>query len=736
MLVTVQFALLVGLLGGDVPLQQAPMARLTISFTTSESQTTEPSPGEVVLRARTPAGEEFVEEGNVHLPGAASFMLRTGLVWSVSLHSKEYWGPGRSLLLASDSELAIGLVPVGTVRARIADDPALARAEITIWCWTSEDQPYLPGAALVAGDPCERHGVLVTCRVPAGLLDLRLGNRGFVPVYYWARRVEPRGTIDIGRLEFRRGGSLAGWCQGLPKGQRGGVELVPSEVGSGDPREINRSLRRSFSTPISERGFFQFSGVPVGDFDVRAQAEGLVSGRLHVRVVEGLETKVTEVLTLQPPASLAVTVVPALDPIGRSWQVDLLSSPGERTRPKDWISGEVSKDGSWAAKGLSPGRFLLAVKDADGNQWSARVIEVEGAATESVTLSAIEVEGRLARRGEAVAGSVAFHEISGPRDFRMDANLEGRFSGVLPEEGRWAVEIETGAARLSYGEVEVKLAPGATRARVVINLDGTVLRGVVVDSQERPVSGATVSVLEAYGPPVGSAASGDDGSFEILGIPPGNYSASAEVADRQSEPIPVVVMQEREASVRIVLGEARRIRGTVSSPWGPVAGATIVGLPRGGGASTWIRVLRATTSVDGTFELSVPSGVVGADVVVVPPGMASRLVVLQASEQPTIIPVGGDAGNLVLSGETRGRFLVHEQASLPAALALGTVPKPAWMTAKAHAEPAAMEPGRYGLCTAPLGGGTCVWGVLTPGSQLTLDSPKPPASPNPEPGGK
>lgn len=247
------------------------------------------------------------------------------------------------------------------------------------------------------------------------------------------------------------------------------------------------------------------------------------------------------------------------------------------------------------------------------------------------------------------------------------------------------------------------------------------IRGVVVDRQERPVLGARIIVRPQLGPPVAQTESGTDGLFSVGGVAPGEYLATATSGSDSSAPVPVRTLEEEETSVHLIIEPATRIRGVVSSPWGPVPGAAILGLPRHPAGLSGMQVIRATTAIDGTFEVTVPAGSTAADVIVVPPGLSSRLLLLPVGDEPANIVVSASGGSLRVKGNSRGRFLLSTDVSLPLSLPQFGLRRAEVAMKGETSSSLLLEPGRYGVCTAPYGGGTCSWVVLSPGTEQLID---------------
>ena len=716
-------AILVAFAAGLMSQTKTPAPRVTVNITVRDSPAKEPALAELVASARDESGALLREVHKVTIPCVVAVALRPGLVWSIELHSDQYWASKRSVFVEAETHVVLSAVPTGTLHARLAFRVGESADAVTVWCWSAEPraagQPLEP---LITNDSCVRTDEEVSCRVPAGTVDVRLGSSGFIPRYYWSVEVPPHGSVQLGELGMQRGGSVSGWCAGMPPGGRVVATLIPASTGR--PAEVieeDRVGRRSLSAPVSQRGFFQIAGVPPGEFEIQATATGLTSARLGVSVMGENESRLTEVLALRPPASLEVRLEPVLDPDGEAWHIGVLPAPGEPRRRDDEHSAAASAQGDLTLLGLLPGKYLLFVEDGRGNQWLARTVDLEGVMIELVVLPLVEVEGFLKRKGIGVSGTVAFSDRQGLRRFKMASSPDGSFQGYLPEEGRWRVAVVAGSAQTQVGAVDVRVKPGSSRARVEIDLANSMLRGVVVDTREQPVAGAMVTVRHKGGPRVAEAASAADGTVEFGGLEEGEYLLIALARMGSSAPTSAKVLEGEEASVRLVVLPSDSLRGMVVGPRGPVSGAAVVGLPRSPAGSAGMRVIRETTRSDGSFEARVPAGTAAVDLLVKPPGMGGRLMLLPMSEGPVVITVTDSRSTVRISGPHGGIFLTAGSASLPLSLVLQDAQALMGGTTEVtYFLP--MEADRYGLCVATSGGERCIWGVALSSSEVVLDT--------------
>lgn len=179
--------------------------------------------------------------------------------------------------------------------------------------------------------------------------------------------------------------------------------------------------------------------------------------------------------------------------------------------------------------------------------------------------------------------------------------------------------------------------------------EGPAVRGRVLRPDGTPLSGATVTLIDASGRQLGVVATGDDGRYAVAAPAPGGYVLVGSAPGHQPEAATVAVL-DGPAAADLVLGGIGGVAGTVRDEAGaPVAGAVAVATDQRGEV-----VASATTGADGAFAL--------ADLA---PG-GYTLTVSAAGHRPAARPVrveGGDPAPVeielpagpALRGTVRGR---------------------------------------------------------------------------------
>lgn len=525
-----------------------------------------------------------------------------------------------------------------------------------------------------------------------------------------------------GRVELLTGGPLPAGCI---------VRLAPPAPTMPDRADTERRLAEAArQTQPNEQGFFQFEGVKPGVYALRAEHKDFAPAEeAPVTVSAGLETKLPSPLTLRPLAVLTVQVDPPLDPYDRPWRLrlDRAVATGGGSRP-----GVADESGAWIQRGVLPGTWYLSILGENEGIWANQTVEIEDADSfATIEVDVIAIEGSAFQGDEPFRGALWFGGARGPRRVRFDPDDEGKFFGLLPEEGEWEVQAESpvaGLDRLTLAPVEVRRRPGQSTARVEIQVPDTRLEGRVVDEAGRGVAAELLLIAERR---PSLARSESDGRFLLRGLPEGVVSIQAETEDLASEPQLVSLEDGRSPpELAIVVRRRTRIQGIVRSAEGPLAGAEVFVWPatsQGGATYT-----RAVTGPDGTFEAAISGTAQSVDITMYALGYGVSLS-RQAlpSKGPLMLDLDSASGRLEIHLPVGGRsipqdvFLVHRGAFVPVALLVR------WGTFDAETgrlDLPAAEAGEWTLCEhfRPTRDAAdperCTPGTLFPGGNLTLQS--------------
>ncbi len=606
----------------------------------------------------------------IEVPGRIELDLGRGFTWRLKVNAKGFWAPETLLIGGGElpEEIEIRLVATSTLTARVVSPTDLAQpVELSARLDSPSQGPNVPDAFDQILD-CPVNDGLWLCEVPSGFFDLRLRAAGFISHYFWGRELPARQKLDLGVVQLVPGSSISGWLvtdDGSPLDKKTRVIAAPRATYAGVPREQERQKSLAVEATITERGFFHLQGLRPGAYELRAEQEGFVPLRsLPVMVIESSESELAESLVLTRPAELLIGVEPAADAQGEPWRLTL-SSPfsSEGVGP-----GLTDATGTWAAAALIPGSYTLIVADSEGSRVASEEIVVESPTTEHwIVLSFVEVEGRVTLGEEPLAAWLAFGGRSGMTSMKMQADDEGRFSGMLPRRGSWTVDVRSESPPVfrRLRAVEVEPAASSSRAFVEIELPGTRLEGEVVDSAGSGIVGATVLAVPVPQGPDDPAErpsyvrSEEGGLFVFEGFEPATYRLQAVVAERsgqkrQSEPVEVSLDEDDPfRAVRLVIGQSVRFQGRVLSGSSGVPGIAVWAQPRGIGGGG-VLVPRVLTGPDGRFALELPQGTESVDLTVLAPGylLYKQIAYVTDGEELPIVLAREGGGTLVIRPQT------------------------------------------------------------------------------------
>jgi uncharacterized GH25 family protein len=722
---------------------QAVPIRITIELAGTPSPK---APISGVLKVTPQSGTEPSLELPAELPGERQVDLRPGVPWNVHFEAKGFWSETSSIMV-QQTPVRLRVFPAGHVQGQVAlpagEKPPKSLAvrlqfpfgparteplDVTITC------PVIEGK--------------IRCETPAGKFDLRLrAEGGFAPIYLWGIGIPAGKVADLGELKLRRGASVSGWVQtaeGRPPSKDCRLKLSPARASEDDLKVRDQLEKASFEAHPNEKGFFQIVGVPPGQYELTAEQAGYAQARIRpVDVRPDLEAQVIDRLTLAKPVTVEVALDPPIEPYGHPWRIVLARKAQPSDPPSDSYSGTATREGAWRSPGISPGTYEIQVLGDRKDVWHEEMVEVQpGQPPLRIDLPVLRVKGTVTLGKEPLEATLWLSQKSGQR-LVFDSDDRGRFSGVLPREGRWYPQISSDSPKLrvQLDPIEIKVAKGKTVAEVEIHIPDTHLVGQVVDETGRPVQGARVQIAKPGDKSVDSIDTDEKGEFSVRGLRPGSRLVEAVENDRRSDYTMVQVPDEGESPwLRLVIRRLRTFEGRIVSANGGVPGAMVQAsapLVDHGSAST-SQSDQAISDADGRFQVELPADSAILNLLVFPPGYAMRLLTVAATAGQSIeIPVEPQGGTLILdlTAEGPSPLLVHG----------GTFTLPQILSAWARMQGARsrdpqrlvvpnVEAGVYSLCR---GGGVvsklreggeppaanCASGVLAPNGDLVLKAP-------------
>ncbi|MEM7483344.1 MAG: carboxypeptidase-like regulatory domain-containing protein [Acidobacteriota bacterium] len=503
---------------------------------------------------------------------------------------------------------------------------------------------------------------------------------------------------------------------------------------------------------MAANGFIQLAALPAGVYSLEVTRPGYVpTVESPLEVWEKKEVRLRDPIVLERPLTLDVVVTPPLDWLDRPWKLRL-SRASRLTGTYDGMpvfDGPIDERGQARIPDQSAGIYTLQIIDSVGNPLFGeldREISGLGKAEIRIDLDLLVVRGTLTYQEEPVTASLWFGLRYGGIRSEMAADLEGNFSGVLPNPGWWIAEIDAPSIGVTGYWVQVEVEPDSRgEAEVEIALPDTEVTGRVVDGDGLPVAGAEVIVgTSRWGRETETDA---EGAFRIAVLEPGPAGISASHrragVERTSDAQEILIDEEQPTPpVELVLRDRKAFQGRVFSERGPVPGALVaVGTiePREAAGQQETR-----SDVEGRFSVDLPSKSQRLRAIVAPPGHALRAFDLSVADTLELaVPVIG--GTVVLgldlnvdphsAREFEGWLLYQDGLALPDSVLRQWTRGHGmtWGAGTGELLIPQLAPGLYRLCRLPKGRFlgwepptpiACDEGFLSPGGRLRLELPR------------
>jgi hypothetical protein len=414
------------------------------------------------------------------------------------------------------------------------------------------------------------------------------------------------------------------------------VELRPSSL-AWAPDQKKELEAKTRTTKTDNQGRFHFDHVAPGEYEVVAARKGWSAAEYRVHV-SGLtkETKVGKELVLAPLARVEVAISPPTDAHQQPWEVSLARFADGDAAPV--ASSKASISGQWARGELESGSYSVTVQDENGASVAQESVYVDGALQYvPITIEQVSVRGTLVIGDRPVEAHLRFYTIDA-KSVRMTAGENGTFSGVLPGEGVWNVDVtpaNAGRQRLTIPQVEIRRSAATGFADVDLELREGRVHGVVVSPDGTPL----VSTIYLFkdGRSIGGGRTESDGKFDFLGIAPGRIEISARGQGVDSGLLSHVIHGTEDQPLQIVTAKTRDIRVRVSTFDGrPVAGALVAWT-----ATNWLK--DDSTNPHGEVRITLPAPQSTLTLGVVAIGHPLKLTTVQAQDLVAISlpPLGG-----------------------------------------------------------------------------------------------
>jgi hypothetical protein len=645
---------------------------------------------EVVVRAYRLDKSADVIEQRVRVPAMNALALHEG-IWELRLADDRFWAP--RVYAREGGPVTLPIWPAVPLRGEIKGGVAkfgVAFAPLDV--------------AGVAGEAdCKTDGSAWTCAIPPGHYDLRFFTRGSAPEFRW--NIEAPGKLET-PLQFVAGASLSGR-----------LETVRGAKISLDGLQISLSgAQQRYTAKSNANGFFQFKGLPAGQYSLGARREGLAALGRSVTIVAGAAAELNTPLLLDRPKHLTVTLAPALDPELKPWRISLWAYGAGHRGLTSVNESTATPAGEWTASALIGGDYQVQIARADGGTWKSVDVTI-GDADVNLPLTALgeHVRGLITLGDHPLTAKLSF---GGEHGATLNSGEDGRFEGDVPpsESDERTIFVDADAARVTR-TVRAKIERDDSGSRVTIRLPATMLMGRVLGadgSLQRDaliiVSSDMLGVHEMF--------SGDDGSFQVTGIDAGEYHVSAQtLKGEKSERVAVTLADDAPAEVELTLKSGVMVRGRVGVGETPVMQADIYGIPRDTQFAPFMPQTR--TNESGRFELTLPPRTTIFDLVVVHPAFDIVLTRIAGQLDSVRHVVATQLGGVLTVDTTAPKDLLVRHGGGECWLYwLANAPGVNGVIESARVVLPRLEPGEYTVCSAKTN--QCGHGYLPPFGTLAL----------------
>jgi hypothetical protein len=430
-------------------------------------------------------------------------------------------------------------------------------------------------------------------------------------------------------------------------------------------------------------------------------------------------------------AALEVRVIPARDPRGGAWRVQLLQESSDGLKPVE--ERPVDAHGAWASRAARHGVFYrLRIATDAGEGWYVDERPFEWDADRGpreVRLGSSAFRATLVLGMKRLSGRVTFTDRDGLVSIPFATRTDGTFEGVLPRDGWWSVTVAADRPHFRT-TFDVKVDPvfrDGTPPDVEIRVVSKRIQGEIVDLKNVPVPVASLSV-SGFQEPLkveGGWFTWDkvvDGWMTLHATAPG----SNELDWSPFRKVRVSGGWVDPGFIALEIRPTYTLKGRAVLPSGePVAGARIRLV-----SSPFYEI--RMTPADGRFRMTVRGGGERACLLVVDPLKAARLVAVPASESEQDVAVAERPGTLSLEFTPRGERRFGALVANGCRMSWGEFREigPSLSRTSAHGMSATFRAsaGSYSLCALEYGDfddaevppDACVSGILPPGGTLSL----------------
>ncbi len=596
--------------------------------------------------------------------------LPPGTRWEIRGTLAGFWLEGRTILVGNLSPTTerFAMWPLGRIAGTVRRPRGTLPQHVVV---TTLAAPILRGPTAfprgLINCPIDSKGAW-SCELPATRYDLGVSVEGYVPQYLWGVQVPAGATVALGQYPLERGASVAGWVISPdapldPRHSRVGLTFASL---TDDLTAADRARRTRREVAISAVGFFQFSGVAPGLYDLSAAQPGLAETRVGgILVQAATESFLREPLILHKPRVLDLNLEPPVDPFDRPWTLRVIRAgrPGPAFDAETLYDRVAPRSGEVQVAGATPGFYSIDVSDAGGQRVLAERIEIldPESARRTLRVAQVAIEGRVSLGGEPLPAELWFGGRKGRISVPFMTDTEGRFSGLLPDAPTWLVEIEANSPSVHvHREVRIPATRQTDGAkRIDLKIPANRLSGRVVDERGTPVEGSEVGLVGSDGSQV--QRTGGEGTFEFRNFEAGPIEVSASFKrETFSDQVQLTVGEQDEVGpIELHLFPGKKLDFAVRDPGGPIAGALVFAavLP----SASLLGQTRTDAQGRATFRL--PRDLEANILFVGAPGFALRSLPFEPSEtvhDVLLAPESGGRLRLTLPEKARTGELVLE----------------------------------------------------------------------------
>lgn len=600
--------------------------------------------GEAVLVAEPENGKRLTARLGADQQSSV-FNIGDGQTWTISAERARCWSPRVAWSPTDGADVVLRSYSSGSLTGTLAGPRAKSIKEVRGHVYmhdaaTRADSDSLPQTT-VSNASCSIAESVWRCAVPAEVsFDFRLDIPGFAAQYFWDVTVRPSAPFELEPQTLVAGSSIAGWVKD-PKDTPIANARVSVALETAPSRQRERAAQMQ-TVRTNRRGFFQFTGLPPATYRIVSSA-----AKFSPAVVPQITTRGGEAVTLprpirhSPPIDLEVLIQPATDRSGGAWTVELTESaplyPGKAPRV---VSRRAGADGRWTASGLRADAYDLTIRDDRAGLVHRAQVDLfdGGPGTLTVSIAQIAVRGTVRAGDEPLRSDVRLWHRSG-RTVEVSTDADGRFEVALPSAGTWEPTVLTGPGSAEVAAAPFEISEGTTTQEVVVQLAGGRIRGKALKADQKP--GPTMVQAFRRTRRAAQQETGDDGSFDFVGLAPGTYRLDARSANAVTpHPVDVVIEEEESREVTLVMEPYARLSGHVVTPDGRAASGAVVKVSTDGGAS-WQRMV---TDVHGRFERQVRGGTQIVQLVVLTYDYPAAMLARPLTDEPVRVQLRHDGG--------------------------------------------------------------------------------------------